>query len=217
VAIALLELPPSRASRVAYLTAALNLAAALLMLSTLKPGLPVSGSLPADRIAFIERNKGLWWAGWLVWHAAAISLVLFFLVLAGRFRGRAPVLCAAAVVVSVVGLAADLSAEAIYMGVVPELRGNEFHAAEIVGGILTGYLGNGLYTVAGILLTWSGARELPRSLLGLALPTWGAGLCLSASSLLHSADGQLWSTAVLMPLFVLWAALVGWWLSHRAS
>jgi hypothetical protein len=217
VAIVFLELPPSRAARIAYLTAALNLAAALLMLLSLKPGLPVSAGMPADRIAFIERNTGLWWAGWLVWHAAAISLVLFFLVLAGRFRGRAPVLCAAAVVVSVAGLAADLSAEAIYMGVVPELRGDEFRAAEIAGGILTGYLGNGLYTVAGILLTWSGARELPRSLLGLAIPTWGAGLCLSASSLMHSADGQLWSTAVLMPLFVLWAALVGRWLSRRAS
>lgn len=213
----MLELPPSRAARVAYVTAVLNLAAALLMLLALKPGLPVSGSLPADRIAFIEGNTALWWAGWLVWHAAALSLVLFLLVLAGRFRGRAPVLSAAAVVVSVVGLAADLSAEAIYMGVVPELRGDEFRLAEIVGGILTGYLGNGLYTVAGILLTWSGARDLPRSVLILAVPVWGAGLCLSAASLMHSASGQLWSTAILMPLFVLWTVMVGRWLNRLAS
>lgn len=213
----MLELPPSRAARVAYVTAALNLAAALLMLLALKPGLPVSGSLPADRVAFIEGNTALWWAGWLVWHAAALSLVLFFLVLAGRFRGRAPVLSAAAVVVSVVGLAADLSAEAIYMGVVPQLRGDEFRLAEIVGGILTGYLGNGLYTVAGILLTWSGARDLPRSVLILAVPVWGAGLCLSAASLMHSASGQLWSTAILMPLFVLWTVMVGRWLNRLAS
>ena len=213
----MLQLQPSGAARVASVTAGLNLAAALLMLLALRPGLPVSSSLPADRILFIERNTAFWWAGWLVWHAAAISLVLFFLVLAGRFRGSAPVLSAAAVVLSVAGLAADLSAEAIYMGVVPELRGNQFRVAEMVGGILTGYLGNGLYTVAGILLTWSGARDLPRSVLILAVPVWGAGLCLSASSLMHSADGQLWSTAVLMPLFVLWSLLVGRWLSRLAS
>jgi hypothetical protein len=88
---------------------------------------------------------------------------------------------------------------------------------ESIAGVLTGYLANGLYTAAGILLTWAGARELPRAIVALGVPVWGAGLCLSGASLAHSASGQLWSTAVLMPLFVLWAALVGRWLKRSGS
>ncbi len=210
----MLDIPPRQSARIAYATAALNLTAALTMLLALRPGLPVPGSLVSDRIVFVTRNRGLWWAGWLTWHAAAVSLVLFLLLLAARFSRQAPARAVIAAVVSIVGLSADLSAEAIYMGVAPWLDEPRFRLAEAVGGILTGYLGNGLYTLAGILLTWAGARELPRSLLLLAVPLWSVGLCLCAASLVHCPLGQFWSTAVLMPLFILWAALVGRWLSY---
>ncbi len=213
----MLELPPRRAARIAYVTAGLNLAAALAMLLALKPGLPIAGSLRPNRLAFIRANTHLWWTGWLLWHAAAIALVLFLLVLAARLGRRAPVRAAIAAILALVGLAADLAAEAIWMGVAPALDESAFRVAETAAGILTGYLANGLYTVAGILLTSAGARELPPALVALAVLVWGAGLCLSASSLLHWAAGELWSTAVLMPLFVLWAALVGRWLATRAS
>ncbi len=46
---------------------------------------------------------------------------------------------------------------------------------------------------------------------------WISGLALSATTLAGSQAGQFWNTAALMPLFVLWAALVGLWLSRRAS
>ncbi len=213
----MLELPPRRAARIAYAAAAANLAASLAMLLALKPGLPVPGSLPSSRLDFVRTNTGLWRAGWLLWHAAAIALVLFLLLLAVRFSRRAPVRAALAAVLAVTGLAADLAAEAISMGVAPLLDEPGFRVAAGTAGVLTGYLANGLYTLAGILLTSAGARELPPVLVALAVPLWGAGLCLSASSLLHWPAGELWSTAVLMPLFVLWAALVGRWLAARAS
>jgi hypothetical protein len=211
------DLPAERAARVAYFAATANLVAGLMMALALRKGLPIPGNSFDARIAFVREHAALWRAGWFSWHAAAVGLVLLMLVLASRFRGRAPVRAALAAVLAVAGLAADLAAEAIAMGVSPAVESRDFLLVESVYGVLTGYLANGLYTAAGILLTWAGARELPRAVLALAVPVWGAGLWLSAASLTHSAVEQLWSTAVLMPLFVLWAALVGRWLKRSGS
>jgi hypothetical protein len=213
----MLDLSPPRAARVAYAAAALNLAAAVTMWSTLRAGLRTPGSEPFHRLEYIRGHTTLWQAGWLVWHAAAIALVLLFLVLARRFAGHAPVRAAVASIAALAGLSADLVAEAISMGVAPALSVQDFLLAESIVEVLTGYLGNGLYTVAGILLTWAGWRQLPRAILALSPIVWGAGVCLSLSSLAHWPAGELWSTAVLMPAFVLWAALVGRWVARLAS
>lgn len=213
----LFEVSPRPAAHAAYVAAGLNLAAALAMLLVLQPGLPVIGSRLEDRIVYIHARPLVWWTGWLLWHAAAISLVGFYVGLAGQWGRRAPLVVTLALLCATAGLAADLMAEAIYMGIVPRLEPQAFVLAEGVTSVMTGYLGNGLYTVAGILLTWAGLRVLPTPLVWLAIPVWAAGLSLSAASLTGSTTGQFWSTAVLMPLFVLWSALVGRWLSSRAS
>ena len=79
--------------------------------------------------------------------------------------------------------------------------------------LLLGWIG-----MSGAILTY---EQLPYilsgGLFGLALIMMGTGLWLSAATLAHSAAGQFWSTAVLMPLFVLWAVLVGRWLSPQKS
>lgn len=209
------EITPRQAACAAYVAAGLNLAAALAMVLILQPGLPVEGSLHADRMTFVNLHPALWWSGWLVWHAAAIGLLAFYVGLAGRWGHRSPLLTTLALLCAAAGLAADLGAETIYMTIAPRLDMDGFVIAESVAGILTGYLGNGLYTVAGILLTWAGAGELPQPLLLLAVPVWAAGLSLSASSLVHSSWGQVWSTALLMPLIVLWTFLVGRWLGGQ--
>ena len=215
----MLELPPRLAARVAYFAAAANLAAAAMMALVLKAGVPVPDSRLGERIAFVHEHRTLWLTGWFSWHVASVSLVLLVLVLASRFRPRAPLRATLAAVLAVVGLAADLAAEAIAMGVAPatDLPPGGFFLIESLVGALTGYLANGLYTVAGILLMWAGARELPRAVVALGAAVWAAGLWLSAATLAHSAAGQFWSTAVLMPLFVLWAVLVGRWLSPQKS
>jgi hypothetical protein len=211
------EIPPRRAATVAYVAAGLNLVAAGAMFSILRPGLPVAGSQLLDRVAYLGARTGFWWGGWLVWHAAAIALVAFYVALAATWSRHAPLLSTLALLCATAGLAADLSAEALYMGVAPRLRAEAFALCEDIAGIMTGYLANGLYTISGILLTWAGARQLPRFLVALAVPLWASGLSLSAASLIHSASGQFWSTAILMPLFVIWTFLVGRWLSVRAS
>jgi len=211
------EVSPLAAARAAYLAAACNLAAVLAIALLLRPGLPGSETTLASRWLFVRAHPIVWWAGWLVWHLAAVALLAFYVALAGLWGRRAPIRGGLALLCAAAGLAADLSAQGLAMGIAPWIDRDGFGIVEMTSTLLTGYLGNGLYTLAGALLTWAGASALPRPLLWLALPTWGAGAALSAASLVHSAEGQALSIAMLFPLFVAWTALVGRWLSRRAS
>jgi hypothetical protein len=208
---------PRHAPTAAFVAAAVNLLAGLVMLLWLRHGIPAGESRLSERISYVGDNIIAWRAGWLVWNLAAISLLGFFVVLAACWRERAPILCGLALLCAAGGLAADLGAETILSVVSPGLRGQTFAVVESIAIALTGYLGNGLYAVGGILLTWAGRRELPPMLLWLAGAVWAAALWLSVATLVSSDAGQFASAAVLMPLFVLWAALTGRWLSGRAS
>ena len=208
---------PRTASRAAYAAAGLNLAAAIAMLLILRQGLPVAGTVLAGRSAFVRDHALFWRLGWLFWHGADLGLLAFYLVLAARWRRFGRLRAGLALVAATAGLAADVAAQTIYMGLGPVVSPEAFGTMEVVAGLLTGYMANGLYTVAGILLVWAGARELPRWLLLLSLPAWIAGIALSVSSLLGSTAGQFWSTAALMPFFVIWTGSMGRWLANRES
>ncbi len=211
------EATPRHAPTAAYVAAAVNLAAGLVMLPALRHGIPAGESDLSARIAYVAEHTITWRMGWLVWNLAAISLLGFFVALAARWRQRAPILCGLALLCAAGGLAADLGAETILAVVSPGLQEETFAVVESIAVALTGYLGNGLYAVGGILLTWSGRRELPPGLLWLAAAVWTAALWLSVATLVSSAAGQFASAAALVPLFVLWAGLTGRWLSGRAS
>jgi len=181
---------------VAYLASALNALAAAAMMFLLRPG------LLGDR-AWIAAHRASWISGWLLWQAAAIALVAFYVVLSIRWRERAPVRTRLAPLVAAAGLAADLAAETMLMIEPATVR---------IASALTGYLGNGLYTVAGILLLTAGARGLPRFLVLLGGATFAAGIALSATSLAEWQTGEMAATAALMPLFVIWSFAMGRWL-----
>lgn len=182
------------------------------MLFLLRPGVPPGEDDLARRIEHVNGNVASWRLGWLAWNLAAVALLAFYSVLAARFRDGAPLLCALAVPLAAAGLAADVGAETISMIVLPGAGPESFALAERISLALTGYLGNGLYVVAGVLLTWAGARLLPRALVAFGAVVWALGLGLSASTLGSWEGGQFATTAALMPLFVLWTALVGRWL-----
>ena len=213
----MVEVTPRHAATAAYVAAAVNLAAGIVMLLVLRPGIPAGERDLAGRIAYVTDHLFLWRAGWLIWNLAAITLLGFFVALAARWRAGAPLLCGLALLCAAAGLAADLAAETMLAVVSPGVRGETFAAVESVAISLTGYLGNGLYAVAGILLTVAGRRDLPRALLWLAAAVWVMAIWLSAATLVSSSVGQFASAALLMPLFVLWAGLTGRWLSARAS
>lgn len=204
-------------SRAAYAAAVFNLIAAATMLFLLEPGLPLEGSAIESRQAWVASHRGVWWTGWIAWQAAAISLLGLYVGLAGLWRERAPILSTLALLVAAAGLAADLGAEAIYMGVLPGLARDGYATAELTGSIFTGYLGNGLYTLAGAMLTVVGRRDLPRTLVALGCLVWTLGAWLSGSALVQSSWGMFWSTATLMPTFVLWTILLGRWLARRGA
>lgn len=210
------EVASRQAATAAYIAAAVNLAAGLVMLVAIRYGIPAGESDLSARIAYVGNHLLAWRLGWLVWNLAAISLLGFFVVLAARWRERAPILCGLALLCAAAGLAADLGAETILVVVSPGLRGETYAVVESIAVALTGYLGNGLYAVGGILLTVAGRRDLPPMLLWLAAAVWTVALWLSVATLVSSNAGQFASAAALMPLFVLWAALTGRWLS-RAS
>ena len=199
--------------RAAYAAAVLNLIAPLATLTLLRSGMPLPGNTLADRMAYVSSHTGAWRAGWLVWHAAAIALLVFYLALALRWWTRAPLRCGLALLCAGAGMAVDLGAQAVYIGVAPALEGGAYAVVERAAIVLTGYFGNGMYTLAGVLLVWAGATELPRRLVLLSAPVWAAGAALSAASLLDSATGQFWSTAVLLPALALWSVLTGRWLA----
>lgn len=204
--------PTSGAAKAAYAAALINLVAGLAMLAWLQPGLPVPGSVLEHRMAYLREHAIVWRAGWLLWHAAALSLLGFYVGLARRLWDVAPIRAGLALLAGAAGLCADLAAQGVYMGVQPLLEPAGFALAEAASGVLTGYLGNGLYTVAGALLTWAGWRVIPAALRWLGVLVWALGTGLSAASIVHSASGQFWSTALLMPAFVIWVAGMGRWL-----
>jgi hypothetical protein len=205
---------PDTGRRLAYLAAFANVLAAASLLFVLRRGLPPE-NLRA-RAAFVSSHEAVWRLGWLSWNVAAVTLLGLFLALASRWRNHAPAFCGLAIVVATAGLASDLSAEALLAGFTRSTPAN-LALVQTEALLLTGYVGNGLYTAAGILLTIAGRRELPAGMLALAALVWVAGSWLSAATLVGSSTGEALSTGLLMTSFVAWATLVGRWFGSLAS
>lgn len=192
-------------SRIAWFAAAAHLVAAAAMLVLLRPGLP---GFPEDvRLAHMQTAG--WTAGWMLWHIAAISLVAFYIALAQRFKG---VLSMTAVAISTAGLTLDIFCEAKYIGILPDLRGEEFARLDREIEVLIGYAANGLYTVAFALLVIAGYRVLPKLALALSGVVAGSGIALALASLRHDARLEMITSAVLFPSLIVWIVLVGRWL-----
>ena len=212
-----MDTPPGPLIRAAYLAAVLNAVAAIVMVAVLRPGLPGGGDSVAQRLAFIQGHVGQWRVGWLTWNLAALSLLALYVAL-GRVAGtQGTLLVRLALLFAAAGLAGDLAAEALIMGLEPSLSPSAFAVAERATLLLTGYVGNGLYTLAGAMLTWCLRRALPRWLVAGAIALWAAGFALSLMTLIDSTAGEVVTTVMVMVLFVGWAGLVGRWAQQRAS
>lgn len=201
-----------RRLRIAAWTAlGVHFVAGVALALVLRHGLETNADL-ADRLAFIVRRRSLWTAAWATWNVAAASILYLFYALWKAHGGAA---CRLAVAVSAAGAAADLTAEAIEMFVLPPLaaRGLVDPAAAVVflkthrqAVLLTGGLANGLYTASTwlvVLSTWSRYRALTRAAgVGVGL----AGAALSAAAVMGSVSGLMWTNAVLLPCLVMWQA-----------
>jgi hypothetical protein len=184
-----------------YACAVANLLAALVLLVVLSPGLTPPDL--AKRAAYVGQNGLAWRLGWGTWIAAAQTLVAFYAWWGARLRRSS--LATLAVIIAVVGIVCDVGAESLMIGWLPA----DFESVSRLATILTGGAANGLYTMAGILLTFI-TPSLSRRFLVWTWAVWGAGIFLSLFSLTGFIAGIAVSTALLFILFCPWVVALRW-------
>jgi hypothetical protein len=192
-----------------WVCAILNAAAAAAMLFVLGGGTEAAPNI-AWRAAFIAEHALLWRAGWAVWMMAGISLVAFFAWWGGWISSHALALVAFAVALT--GLACDLFAESLLIGWLPD----RIDTVAPLASLLTGGAANGLYSIAGALLTL-GTPALRGALRVFAWAVWASGFALTISTVSGSVSGMVISTAALMTLLCPWIAAFGWKLSRAKT
>ena len=123
---------------------------------------------------------------WILWMIAAASLIAFYAWWAVPIGKMLPVVIAAA------GLLCDWTGESLFI-----FRPDLDRAASL----LTGGAANGLYTLAGILLTLA-TPSLPFR--WLAWLAWINGIALMIMTILDLRSGVVITTVALMTFFIPW-------------
>ena len=205
-------------ARAAWIAFATHLAAGIAMALVLRHGLDTNRDID-DRLRFIDEHRAAWIAGWIAWNVAALAFLGFVATFrraheaAGTARSRVGRL---AVLAAVAGVALDLAAESIEMAALPSLARralgapgshSEFLAAHRAAVLMTGFAANGLYTLA-VLLLLAACRGIARAQRSAGAAVVAAGVAVSLASLAHSVAGMFWSNAILVPLLLVWLALV---------
>lgn len=182
----------------------------------LSQGLETNTDL-AKRCAFIAENKGLWIGAWLTWNLAAFS----FVYVASCFRGvhvlNATVcksLLNYGLCLACAAIACDISAEAVEMGLIPQLaeavvkNGEaaspallQFHRMVV---LLTGYAANALYTSAVVMFALASRKHYASWISFCAIGTALFGIGISATCLMESISGMFWTNAFCVPFLVSW-------------
>jgi hypothetical protein len=203
--------PWSQLSRGAWLAFTVHLIAGVAMALILRHGLETNADLP-DRLDFVARHRLAWTAGWLTWTAAGATILNFYarFAAAHRSRGISPSPLKAAVMLTIVAVAADWAAQAIEIFVLPGLAATGSAAAFLgwhrTAVILTGFLANGLYTVSALLLVWASRHGYPGWITAAGLGVVASGIALSAAAWAGSVDGMLFANVMLVPCLLTWLA-----------
>jgi hypothetical protein len=181
--------------------AATNLAGLVAMAAALRFGTEVV-PLPSDRIAYIAAHPTLWRAGWSIWIGSGVTLVTFY-AWWGAFLEH-PRWGLVAVAIAAAGLSCDFAGESLLIAWLPRNYDTLARAATL----LSGAAANGLYTLAGIVLTIA-TPSLRGFLRVLTWAVWLAGGALTALAVAGLPIGIAISTTILFVMFCPWALLVG--------
>lgn len=193
---------------VPYLCAGLHLAAALAMLMVLRPGTEVEPD-PAARLAYVAGHAGTWRAGFALWMAAGMSILVFYAWWAPAARSRRAAL--AALGIAGAALACDLLGEALYIGWLPWLAEADplrFHAVQRMGTVLTAVFANGGYTAAGIILTL-GTPQLAPVPRAAAWVVWLCGAGMTLAGAIGWTAGLVAASAILFPALAILCVSAG--------
>ncbi len=166
--------------------------AAVALATVLAPATPLVPD-PAERLAYVREHLLVWRVGWGTWMVAALTLLWFTVWWRGRVGGPR-----AAVAVAAAGLVVDLCSEVLLVASAPD----RYLDAAPLAYFMTGAIANGLYTVAGIMLTL--ATRLSTTERAWAALLWSAGLMLSLGALAGQPLVIAIATAALFVLFVPW-------------
>ena len=180
--------------------AAINAGAALALATVLAPG--TSNAPGSHEAGYVAAHLVEWRVGWALWIAAAVSLIWFFAWWAGRLPRSAMIRLA--VGIGCAGLACDLVAESLLIFGAPD----RYLALAPVAFPLTGIGANGLYSVAGLILT-ARTRGLPRWLAQWSWIVWLLGIGLALAVGLGNDAASRVFTAALFVLLVPWLVVFG--------
>ena len=188
--------------------------ACLMMTGPMRGGLPIDNDI-AMRMAYINANLGLWQIGWLFWMTSALGLLLFFTFLTYRLAPSA--LRNYGLILVALGIAPDLLAEVIYAFIIPKMNSHGvslemLSLLEVLSANLTGFLGNGLYNLGGLLLNIALIRSalVARWVSYSGLLAWPLGLGLSVTiGIDHFKLAELF-TASSMVLSTAWMLLIAY-------
>lgn len=182
--------------------------ACFLMNGPMRGGLPVDNTFQ-ERAQFIGDNNLIWSISWCVWMLSALGLFVFCAILADELKKT--LLRTIGLSIVAMGIGPDLIAEVIYAFVIPKLiHGNVsmeiLQVLESLSVHLTGFLGNGLYNIGGLMLTVIAIKE---GLLKTWIAIWGVtawvfGLLLSASVAVDAVKAMEIFTVCSMVLSTLW-------------
>jgi hypothetical protein len=184
-----------------WICATLNFLVMIAMAAWLRFGTEMV-PLTVDRISYITAHPVLWRGGWGLWIAAAISLVVFYAWWGSHLRHEPLALCAVAI--AALGLECDVSGESILIGWLPR----DYDRLAPMATQLTGTWANGLYTLAGVLLTVADPSVRGR-LRAFTWIVWCAGAGVTGATLLGPPVAIAISTTILFALFCPWVVLVG--------
>ena len=163
----------------------------------LAPGTTLVPSVD-DRVRYIGEHLLAWRGAWAVWMAAAVSLLWFY----GWWRARVggPHV---ALLIALAGIVADWTAELSLI-----VAGADGHAAVApYAFFLTGAVANGLYTIAGIVLTL--ATRLGPLARAYAVLMWSSGALLSTGAAFDLPFVTALATGGLFALFLPWCVWLG--------
>ncbi|MCZ6573410.1 MAG: hypothetical protein O7C98_09630 [Planctomycetota bacterium] len=156
------------------------------------------------RAQYIRDHATVWYLGWAVWVASALSLLVFYVWWRRRI-GRTR-LSDAAVLAAILGVLCDHTGEGLFMKLAGESESFELY--QDLGTALTGGAANGMYTLGGIFLTLA-TRDLPRGIRLMQWVTWIAGVAMTGSAIVESVAGLVISGAILFPTFIVWVTWMG--------
>jgi hypothetical protein len=198
--------------RAAFLAWAAHLIAGLAMALLLRCGLETNPNLQ-DRLAYLVNHRAAWILAWFTWTLAALAILYFFIVFEQIHQLRSGI----AVLVTVAAVAADLSAQAIEIGVLPSLARQAFSANAApelflafhrVAVMLSGYVANGLYSVATLILVTRARHFHPVWITVIGEAVGVFGIALSVAALMDSASGMFWTNVLLVPSILIWLGAI---------